>query len=85
MLEAAVTGLQPMQPYVIALSPQPDGSGPIVPLADFTTNAAGAQVVTALGPIREIVQGEVEVPRRYLVILNGTASHAGCPVGATTE
>jgi YVTN family beta-propeller protein len=80
MLEAAVTGLQPMQPYVIALSPQPDGSGPIVPLADFTTNAAGAQVVTALGPIREIVQGEVEVPRRYLVILNGTASQPGSPV-----
>jgi hypothetical protein len=26
------------------------------------------------------VQGEVEVPRRYLVILNGTASQPGSPV-----
>ena len=36
--------------------------------------------VHALGPIREIVQGEVEVPRRDLVILNGTASQPGSPV-----
>jgi YVTN family beta-propeller protein len=80
MLEAAVTGLQPMEPYLLALSPQPDGSGPLEPLAEFTTNAAGAQVVTALGPIRQIVQGQEDVQRRYLVIVAGTASQPGLPV-----
>jgi YVTN family beta-propeller protein len=80
MVEAAVTGLQPMQPYLLALSPRPDGRGPLLPLAEFTTNAAGAQVVAALGPIRQIVQGEQDVPRRYLVIVSGTADRHGPPV-----
>jgi len=84
MLEAAVTGLQPMQPYVIALSPHPDGSGPIEPLADFTTNPAGAQVVAALGPIRDAVQAEDNVQRRFLVILDGTGSQPGSPVQIQT-
>ncbi len=82
MLEA--TGLQPLQPYVIALSPHPDGSGPIEPLADFTTNPAGAQVVAALGPIREAVQAEDNVQRRFLVILDGTGSQPGSPVQIQT-
>jgi YVTN family beta-propeller protein len=80
MLEAAVTGLQPMQPYLLALSPRPDGRDPLLPLAEFTTNAAGAQVVNALGPLRQIVQGEQNVQRRYLVIVPGTASQHGAPV-----
>ena len=42
VLEAAVTGLQPMQPYFLALSDNADGSGELQPLEDFTTNAAGA-------------------------------------------
>jgi hypothetical protein len=80
MVEAAVTGLQPMQPYLLALSPRPDGRGPLLPLSEFTTNAAGAQVVNALGPIRQIVQGEQDVQRRFLVIVPGTASQHGAPV-----
>ena len=80
MLEAAVTGLQPTQPYLLALSSQADGSGTLEPLVEFTTNAAGAQIVNALGPIREIVRGQEEVQRRYLVIVPGTASQPGAPV-----
>jgi hypothetical protein len=80
MLEAAVTGLQPMQPYLLALSARPDGFGPLLPLDEFTTNAAGAQVVNALGPLRQIVQGQEHVQRRYLVIVPGTASQHGAPV-----
>ena len=32
------------------------------------------------GPIRQIVQGEVELPRRYLVIVQGSAAEPGKPV-----
>lgn len=77
MLEAAVTGLQPMQPYVIGLAEQPDGSGTFEPLADFMSNEAGAQVVNALGPIREIVRGEDQVQRHYLAIREGSSAQPG--------
>jgi YVTN family beta-propeller protein len=77
MLEAAVTGLQPVQPYVIGLAEQPDGIGTFEPLADFMSNAAGAQIVNALGPIREIVQGQDQVQRRYLAIRDGSGAQPG--------
>ena len=56
VLEAAVTGLAPMQPYVLALATKPDGSGSVEPLAAFMTNPAGSAIVNAVGPIRQIVQ-----------------------------
>jgi YVTN family beta-propeller protein len=68
MLEAAVTGLAPKQPYVLALSTRADGSGPLQALANFTTNPAGAAIVNAVGPIRQIVEGGGPADRRYLVI-----------------
>jgi hypothetical protein len=74
VLQASVTGLEPQRPYVLALSQQPDGGGALEPLAAFTSNAAGAAIVNAVGPIRQIVQGEAVTPRRYLVIAPGTAS-----------
>jgi YVTN family beta-propeller protein len=80
VLEAAVTGLEPKQSYVLALSRQPDGGGAIEPIAAFTTNPAGSAVVNALGPIRQVVRGEEDVPRRYLVIVAGTAAQHGTPV-----
>jgi YVTN family beta-propeller protein len=80
VLQAAVTGLEPQRPYVLALSQQPDGSGPLEPLAAFTTNPAGAAVVNALGPIRQIVRGESSVQRRYLVIAGGTPAQIGALV-----
>ena len=80
VLQAAVTGLAPKQPYVLALARQVDGSGPLEPLASFTTNPAGAAIVNALGPIRQIVQSEMRADRRYLVIVPGTPDKLGSPV-----
>jgi YVTN family beta-propeller protein len=68
VLEASVTGLAPKQAYALALSTRADGSGPLESLARFMTNPAGAAIVNAVGPIRQIVQGGADVPRRYLVI-----------------
>ncbi|HVJ52814.1 MAG TPA: YncE family protein [Aliidongia sp.] len=72
VLQASVTGLQPKQPYVLALSKQADGGGALEPLQAFMTNPAGSAIVNALGPIRQVVQGEDKIDRRYLVILSGT-------------
>jgi YVTN family beta-propeller protein len=85
VLQASVTGLEPQRPYVLALSRRPDGSGRLEPLAAFTTNPAGSAIVNALGPIRQIVRGENEVQRRYLVIVPGTAAHHGAPVQIQTK
>src|SRR5258708_40134991 len=80
VLQAAVTGLQPQQPYVLALSAAPNGGGTLEPLEAFTTNQAGAAIVNTVGPIRQVVQGEGQVPRRYLVIVPGTAQQHGAPI-----
>jgi YVTN family beta-propeller protein len=80
VLEASVTGLQPMQPYVLALASTPDGSGYLEPLEDFMTNAAGAAIVNTVGPLLEIVQGGADAPRRYLVIASGSSTNPGNPV-----
>jgi YVTN family beta-propeller protein len=80
VLQAAVTGLQPKQPYVLALARQSDGTGALEPLAMFMTNPAGSAIVNASGPIRQVVQGEDNIPRRYLVIVPGTAAELGKPV-----
>lgn len=71
VLEASVTGLAPKHSYVLALSTRTDGSGPLQSLASFTTNPAGAAIVNAVGPIRQVVQGSGNLPRRYLVIASG--------------
>ena len=80
VLQAAVTGLQPKQPYVLALAQQSDGKGTLEPLAMFMTNPAGSAIVNATGPIRQVVQGEDKIQRRYLVIVPGTAAELGKPV-----
>ena len=56
------------------------GSGSLEPLASFVTNPAGAAIVNALGPIRQIVQGNAEGARRYLVIAPGSMAELGKPV-----
>jgi YVTN family beta-propeller protein len=71
VLEAAVTGLEPGKPYLLALASEPSGTGVLEPLQGFMTNPAGAAVVNAIGPIRQVVRGEEKIPRRYLVILPG--------------
>jgi len=80
VLEASVTGLQPMQPYVLALSDNADGSGQLQSLEDFTTNQAGAAIVNTDGPILEIVQGGADAARRYLVIASGSSTNPGSAV-----
>jgi len=80
VLQASVTGLSPKQAYVLALARQADGSGPLEPLASFMTNPAGAAIVNAIGPIRQVVQTPSMTERRYLVIAPGTADQLGKPV-----
>jgi hypothetical protein len=85
VLEAAVTGLEPGKPYLLALATEPSGTGVVEPLQSFMTNPAGAAVVNAIGPIRQLVRGEDKAPRRYLVILPGTPATHGAPVQVQTE
>src|SRR5207247_11199549 len=84
--QAAVPGLKPGKPYVLALARRRDGGGggggPLEPLAAFTTNPAGAAVVNAIGPIRQIVRASTPAERRYLVIAAGTRARAGPRPGA---
>jgi YVTN family beta-propeller protein len=80
VLQASVTGLEPTQPYVLALARSPDGRGVLEPLAAFTTNPAGSAIVNALGPIRQVVRREVDEQRRYLMIAPGAAIRPGAPV-----
>ncbi|WP_158816778.1 YncE family protein [Methylocapsa sp. S129] len=80
VLEAAVTGLEPKHPYVLALSSRADGGGALEALASFMTNPAGSAIVNAIGPIRQIVQGGADAPRRYLVIAPGGAAGPGKPL-----
>jgi YVTN family beta-propeller protein len=77
ILQAAVTGLPPKQPFVLALSENPNGSGQLVPLAEFMTNPAGAAIVNTVGPIRQVTQGEEVAQKRYLVIATGTHAQPG--------
>jgi YVTN family beta-propeller protein len=80
VLQAAIAGLEPKQAYVLALANHADGSGALEPLADFTTNPAGAAIVNATGPIRQVVQGEWKTIRRYLVIARGNSAKPGSVV-----
>jgi YVTN family beta-propeller protein len=85
VLEASVTGLEPGKPYVLALSNEASGGGALQPLQGFMTNPAGAAVVTAIGPIRQLVRGEDKAPRRYLVIAPGTVGNLGAPAQVQAE
>ena len=81
VLQAAVAGLEPLKPYVLALSSNADGTGGIEPIAQFMTNSAGAQVVNAVGPIRQIVDpSDARQQRRYLTIFAVEHGKAGQPV-----
>jgi YVTN family beta-propeller protein len=77
ILQASVTGLDPKQPYVLALARELDGKGPLEPLSAFMTNPAGSAIVNAAGPIRQIVRGEDKIQHRYLVIAQGRADSPG--------
>jgi DNA-binding beta-propeller fold protein YncE len=85
VLQAAVTGLQPGRPYVLAFAKKPSGAGPLEPVQAFMTNPAGAAIVNAIGPIRQVVHGEEQIQRRYLVIAPGTPASLGEPVQIQAE
>lgn len=81
VLQASATGLEPRQPYVLALADKPDGSGALQPLANFMTNPAGAAIVNAIGPIRQQVKdGAAGEARRYLVIAPQAGGKPAAPV-----
>lgn len=80
VLEAAVSGLQPKTSYILALAENPDGTGPLQPLQSFTTNPAGAAIVNAIGPIRQLVETDAKAQRRYLVIAPLNDTEPGAPV-----
>lgn len=80
VLQAGVTGLNAKQPYTLALAEKADGSGKLEPLAAFMTNPAGAAIVNAIGPIRQVVQSEVPDQRQYLVIVEGKPDQLGALV-----
>jgi YVTN family beta-propeller protein len=85
VLEASITGLKPGESYVLALSSEPSGAGTLQPLQAFKTNPAGAAIVNAIGPIRQLVRGENKVQRRYLVIVPGTVGNLSAPVQVQSE
>ena len=80
VLQAAATGLEPKQPYVLALAQDADGGGPLQPLASFMSNPAGAAIVNSVGPIRQVVEATAKESRRYLVIAPGTPKDVGKPI-----
>jgi YVTN family beta-propeller protein len=82
VLQAAVAGLEAGTPYILALASKPDGTGEIEPLARFMTNAAGAQIVNAVGPIRQIVDPATQArdDRRYLTVMTVADGKPGRPV-----
>ena len=80
VLQAAVAGLSPKEPYVLGISEKPDGSGAIEPLAKFMTNPAGAAIVNTVGPIRQVIGAGAPNVRRYLVIAKGLPDALGAVV-----
>jgi YVTN family beta-propeller protein len=83
VLQAAVTGLQPKQPYVLGLADNADGTGDMQVLANFMSNPAGSAIVNTLGQIRQVVTPGVSTAgdkRRYLVVAPQVAGKPGAPV-----
>jgi len=80
ILQAAVTGLAPKSTYALALADNPEGNPPLEELAAFSTNPAGAAIVNAVGPIRQVVAPGGPTPRRYLVITPIKDGRLGIPV-----
>jgi hypothetical protein len=44
------------------------------------TNPAGAAMVNAIGPMRQLVESDVKTQRRYLVIVPASGTELGAPV-----
>lgn len=85
VVQAAVTGLQPKQPYVLALVSNKNGTGQIEPLSAFVTNPAGAAIVNAVGQVRQVVRDATGDQRRYLAVFAGTPTQLGLLVQVQLE
>jgi hypothetical protein len=59
VMQAAVAGLPAKKSFVLALSDDAKGSSGLEPLAQFMTNPAGAAIVNAIGPIRQVTRADV--------------------------
>jgi YVTN family beta-propeller protein len=83
VLQAAVTGLQPKEPYVLGLADNADGMGDLQVLANFMSNPAGSAIVNALGQIRQLVTPGMSTAgdkRRYLVVAPQVSGKPGAPL-----
>ena len=71
LLEAAVTGLQPNTMYTLGYVPDLANPGDnFQALSGFMTNAAGAQIVESIAPLRQVVAGTPQPgDQRFLVIV----------------
>jgi hypothetical protein len=87
LLQAAVTGLKPNAPYLLALTAdQTDPKKNFLALARFKTNPAGAAIVNTLGPLRRVVVGPPGLnERRYLVIVPEAPDGESKPVQIQLE
>jgi DNA-binding beta-propeller fold protein YncE len=85
VLELAAAGLEPAGHYVLALSAHPLHPTDVELLEQFTANAAGGAIVNAVGPIRQLVQGDADAPRRFLFIAPLQGQSVGAPVQIQLE
>ncbi len=61
-----------------------EGSDRLEPLAAFMTNPAGAAIVNAIGPIRQVTRTDAGASRRYLVVVSGKPGELGSVVQMQT-
>jgi YVTN family beta-propeller protein len=76
VLQVSATDLVPKQQFLLVLTEGAHGEGGRELLARFTSNPAGAAIVNAVGPIRQLVSPDVEVGRRWLAIFDADARGA---------
>jgi DNA-binding beta-propeller fold protein YncE len=74
LLEAAVTGLHPNASYTLGYTASlADPANDFQALSTFMTNAAGAQIVESIGPLRQVVAGTPQPTdhddQRFLLIV----------------
>lgn len=91
-LEAAFSGLQPGQQYVLALASNQAGSGDLEPIASFKGGKDGAAGAAVLGPFTRMLLGSdsgnqagKRKQARYLVVATLTGSGRNAKVGNVVQ
>ncbi len=86
LITVAVTGLNPKSSYQLVLARASKPYGKLQPLADFQTNPTGSAVVTTLGPIKQVLEGNAQMQsRQYLAIVPIKDGVPGAPVQVQLE